>query len=570
MNKIGIIASILACVVLALVITSCSKDDPKPAAELEVSTEQLTFQKEGEMKFFHLKSNVDWAVSSDEPWCTVNPSSGEAGTVKIEVTVVANSGAAERTATITVQAGNLSGHVTVTQSGGITVSEDQFDIAADEDEITIEVQSPGAYEVDIEGDWITPAEGSTTTSQKFDIAVNASLGDRTGTITFSSGEASTTVTITQAGQPLTIPADNTGMASNAVTLASKMTVGWNLGNTLEATSVTNGVYTASETMWGNPKTTKTLIDGIKAAGFNAVRLPCAWSGYIDNVETHHIKDSWLARVKEVIDYCVDNDMYVIINIHWDGGWLENNPVYSKQDAINEKQQALWEQIAVYFRNYDEHLLFAGTNEVHYDYGTPTTEHIAVQESFNQTFVDAVRSTGGRNATRNLVVQAYNTNISFSKTYMTMPEDAAGVTDRLMAEVHFYDPYEFTLQDPSTKYLWGADFAGSPNTTTWGQEAWVDEEFAIMKTEFVDNGIPVILGEYGAMLRSSLPEPALSNHIQSRNHYFNYVNKAAKLNGMITFYWDSGYTGDGGSGLFNRSTGAIVYEAAVNAIISAYD
>jgi len=555
---------------LTIASISCSKDDAAPEPELIVSTEDIAFDKEGGSKFFHVKSNIAWKVSSSQPWCTVNPSTGKKGTIKIDVTVTANEVTTAKTAVITVVAGKVSREITVTQDAGIilTVSEDEFDIDTEADEITIQVQSSGTYEVEIDGDWIT-ASGGTSTNPEFQIESNRALMDRAGTITFSIGDITRVVTITQSGQPLSIPADNSGVSSNAVTLAQKMKVGWNLGNTLEATSVNNGVYSASETLWGNPKATRTLIDGVKAAGFNAIRLPCAWSGYIDDLETHHIKDSWLARVKEVIDYCVDNDMYVIINIHWDGGWLENNPVYAKQESINKKQKALWEQIAVYFRDYDEHLLFAGTNEVHFDYNTPTAEHVAVQQSFNQTFVDAVRSTGGKNATRNLVVQAYNTNISFAKNYMTMPDDD-GNTDRLMAEVHFYDPYEFTLQEESTKYLWGADFAGSPNATNWGQEVWVDEAFGIMKTEFVDKGIPVILGEYGAMFRSSLTGTALENHIQSRNHYFNYVNKAAKENGLITFYWDSGYTGPGGSGLFNRSTGQQVYPDAIEAIVSEFD
>src|SRR5690606_14500704 len=150
----------------------------------------------------------------------------------------------------------------------------------------------------------------------------------------------------------------------------------------------------------------------------------------------------LERVKEVVDYCVDNNMYVVLNIHWDGGWLEENPTSSAQAAVNLKQKALWEQIAVYFRDYDEHLIFAGTNEVHADYGTPTNEHITVQLSYNQTFVNAVRSTGGRNAYRNLAVQSYNTNIQQAVNYLVMPQDVA--TKRLMAEVHYYDPFDFTL------------------------------------------------------------------------------------------------------------------------------
>jgi endoglucanase len=309
---------------------------------------------------------------------------------------------------------------------------------------------------------------------------------------------------------------------------------------------------------------------VKAAGFDAVRIPCAWSGYLENTDNYRIRDLWLNRVREVVDYCIANDMHVILNIHWDGGWLEEHPLYANQVEVNKKQKALWEQIAVYFRDYDEHLLFAGTNEVRANYGTPTLEHIEVQQSYNQTFVDAVRSTGGKNKWRNLVVQAYNTNITHAKNHMIMPTDADGVTDRLMAEVHFYDPYDFTLDNTgASKYLWGADFAGNPNCSTWGQEAWVESEFGIVKAKFIDHNIPVILGEYGATLRAALPEPALSNHLLARNHYLNYVNQVAKAKGIKTFYWDSGYTGNFGSGIFNRATGQPVHVDALNAIISPY-
>ena len=364
-------------------------------------------------------------------------------------------------------------------------------------------------------------------------------------------------------QTLAIPADKTGMDSDAAALAQKMKLGWNLGNSLEAV---NSSTSAGETLWGNPMTTKAMIAAVKNAGFNAIRIPCAWSGYMENQTTYKLRDSWLARVKEVVDYCLDNDMYAIINTHWDGGWLEENPTYAKQEEVTKKFKALWEQIAVAFRDYDERLLFAGTNEVRDGYGTPTAEHIAVQQSYNQTFVAAVRSTGGRNAWRNLVIQAYNTNIGHARDYLQMPADETA--NRLMAEVHYYDPWDFAGDDNSNKYLWGADYAGDANTSDWGQEDWVDEAFGIMKTNFVDKGIPVILGEYGAILRSSLSPEALERHVKARNHYLHNVTKAAISNGLTPFYWDNGHTGNNGFGLFNRSAATPVHQDAIDAIVSA--
>ena len=221
-----------------------------------------------------------------------------------------------------------------------------------------------------------------------------------------------------------------------------MIVGWNVGNSLEVPG--------DETLWGNPLVSKKLIDGVKAAGFNSIRIPCSWDSYVINRENYEVSEIWFQRVKEVVDYCVDNDMYAILNIHWDGGWLEEHPLYEYQEEVNREQYALWVQIATFFRDYDEHLLFAGTNEVREDYNTPSAENIEVQESYVQTFVDAVRATGGKNAYRNLVVQTYNTVIDHGINLNTMPTDV--VEDRLILEVHYYDPYEFTIKtDDDSKH-----------------------------------------------------------------------------------------------------------------------
>ncbi len=556
-------------IVLGLVGSSCANDEP-PSPELTLSTKVLSFSNSGEAKFFHIKANQGWEVTSSDTWLSLSPASGNAGTIKIDAIATTNPTTSGRTAIITAKVGALTKTISVAQgaSSTLTVDQNEFDVDTDGDEIAITVQSSGTYAVSIDVDWIEPLSGSGTSTPTFKVIANPSLFTREGIIKFTLNDLTQEVTIAQTGNALTIPADNSGMNDNAITLAPKMGIGWNLGNTLEATSTINenGVSTASETAWGNPKASQALIDAVKAAGFNTVRIPCAWNGYIEDHSTYKIKDAWLTRVKEVVDYCVANNMYAIINIHWDGGWLEEHPLYSHQVEVNKKQKALWEQIAVAFRNYDEHLLFAGTNEVHANYGTPTTENIVVQESYNQTFVDAVRSTGGKNTYRNLIVQGYNTNIEFTDTYMTMPTDPTN--DRLMAEVHYYDPYDFTLDITSNKYYWGAEFAGLGNTSTWGQEDRADSEFAKMKTKFVDNNIPVILGEYAATLRATLTGQTYLNHIASRNNYLHYVTKAALENGLVPVYWDNGGTGNNASGLFNRTTATPFHADAIEAIISA--
>nr|BAF57333.1 putative glycosyl hydrolase family5 [uncultured symbiotic protist of Hodotermopsis sjoestedti] len=353
------------------------------------------------------------------------------------------------------------------------------------------------------------------------------------------------------------------LPNDAPKLAAKLGFGWNLGNALESCSDSNS---ASETSWGNPATTQALIDAVKKAGFNTVRIPSAWSGYIENTTTYKIKDSWLKRVSEVVNYTIKNDMYAILNIHWDGGWLEENPTFDKQKEVNAKQKALWTQIATYFEGYDEHLLFAGTNEVRKDYGTPSDENIEVQNSYLQTFVDAVRATGGNNKIRNLVVQGYNTNIEHTVNYLRIPSDNA--THRLLVEIHFYDPYDFAGEGNSQNYLWGKSYANSGHVSSWGQESWVDEAFGMLKKNFVDKQYPVILGEYGAVHRTHLSGDDLVQHTAARKYYLNYVTQAALTNGVVPYYWDNGGTGDNGFGLIDRNNYSQAFPDDIKAITSA--
>lgn len=399
-------------------------------------------------------------------------------------------------------------------------------------------------------------------------SANASERERTAKITIVMDQRDTlVVSVTQEGFKVvypdyssSIPADASGVPSNAKTLAYKIKAGWNLGNSLEVPG--------NEVGWGNAKASQQLIDSVKKAGINAVRIPCAWDSYIEDATTCKIKASWIARVKEVVDYCVKNDMYAIINIHWDGGWLENNPTYEKQGSINAKQKALWQQIAVAFRDYDEHLLFAGTNEVHAS-GDPTAENFEVQLSFNQTFVDAVRSTGGKNAYRNLIIQSYNTNIDQAVSHLVMPKDAAA--NRLMAEIHYYDPWDFCGLEAdaswaTVKYFWGASFAKYGPISSWGQEDHVKAQMQKLKSTFVDKGIPVIMGEFGASRRSSLAGDKLTNHLASRAYYLQYVTQQAKNYGVIPFIWDNGATGNNGMGIFNRADGSTFDRQALEAFI----
>jgi len=339
----------------------------------------------------------------------------------------------------------------------------------------------------------------------------------------------------------------------AAEIAREMKVGWNIVNTLEALP--------GETSWGNPMVNPTLISAVRNAGFNTVRIPCAWDSHA-NKSTMKIDTNWLVRVGEVVDYCLSNGMVVILNCHWDNGWLENNVTEAMKDSVNKRQRAYWTQIANYFKEFDERLLFAGANEPNVE----NAAQMAVLLSYHQTFIDAVRSTGGNNSSRVLVIQGPSTDIDKTNSLMnTMPIDQ--ISGRLMVEVHYYTPWNFCGLESDASwgnmfYFWGNGYHSTTNTarnSTWGEESAVETYFQKMKTKFVDKGVPMVLGEYGAIKRTSLAGNDLTLHIASREYFFRYITNAAVRYGMIPYCWDNG--------IFKRTNGDILDQGVWNAIIN---
>jgi endoglucanase len=300
------------------------------------------------------------------------------------------------------------------------------------------------------------------------------------------------------------------------------------------------------------------MNGIAAAGFKSVRIPVSWGQYADS--NNVIAPFWLARVRQVVDEARRAGLYVILNEHWDGGWLQ--PTYNARTVASPKLAALWMQIATYFRYYDQHLIFAGTNEITVDWSAPTAENCSVQNGFNQMFVSAVRKTGGNNATRYLAVQTYATNIDYAVSCnLQMPTDTA--FRRLMVEVHYYDPYDFTLNTNSSIWQWGVLATNPANTETWANESYVDNQFQKMKSYFIDRGIPVILGEYAASLRTEYDTSQ-----KYRNYWDQYITMSARRHGLVPVYWDNGSLTNHQSGLFARSTGAKGYPITIDLIVNA--
>jgi endoglucanase len=266
---------------------------------------------------------------------------------------------------------------------------------------------------------------------------------------------------------------------------------------------------------------------------------------------------------------VNNGLYVLVNIHWDGGWLESNIHEDSKDRTNAKQKAYWEQIATKLRDFDEHVMFASANEPRSD----TAAQATILGSYHQTFVNAVRSTGGRNAYRVLVVQGLATDINLTMNFWEgMPADT--VPGRQMMEVHYYPGYFSNKGEDDANGLmhcyWGDGYHSLTDTTRnannfWRleEEAFTDAQFAKMKTKFVDQGIPVLLGEYAAMLRWPQTCADYDLHLASREHFWKYVTKSAVANGLLPFGWETG----GLEGyLIDRATPAVHDKQVVDAMI----
>lgn len=537
------------------VTTACSSSDDDPVTpEITIANPNMSFAKAGGTGTLSIQSNVTLEVTSnDESWCQVAPATSTSATVyKFTVTVDTNTNTEDRSTTLTVKAGGITETVNVTQSAadGLIVAQTTFnDVPGVGADIQVKLTTNGDVTVTSNDTWITEVATKAMEEQTltFNVAANYNAA-RSGTITFTLGELTETVTINQ----LAIDFSSIGMESDALVLASKIYAGWNIGNTLEAIG--------GETAWGNPKVTDLYVKKIKALGFNAIRIPCAWDQYIEDAATYKLQDSWLDRVNEVVGYCVANNMYAIVNIHWDGGWLENNCTPDKQEENNKKQKALWTQIADKLNQYDEHLLFAGCNEPNAD----TAEKMAVLATYEQTFVDAVRATGGNNAVRNLIIQGPNTDIDVTNNlFGNMPTDV--VSNRLMMEIHYYNPWTFCgmEQDESwgkMAYFWG-DYmvTGSDRNATSGDVTEMKSLFAKMKTKFVDKGIPVILGEYGAITHHTGLGVNQEAHDKSRSLYDETVTREAKNHGLVPFYWDTGL-------VVNRNTGDIKDSYAMDGIL----
>ena len=331
--------------------------------------------------------------------------------------------------------------------------------------------------------------------------------------------------------------DSEGMTQSAQEWTRDVVMGWNLGNSLECPQ--------NETEWGNPKTTQAMIKAVHEAGFNAIRIPVRWINHVNNTTEMAVDAEWLARVKEVVDWALAEDMYVMINTHHEE-WLDRNPFYSKQEENNRKLRALWTSIATYFRDYSQRLIFAGTNETTVNWAAPTTEQQAVQNSYNQTFVDAVRATGGKNYYRNLVVQTFACSPYHGLSGFTVPDDP--VEERLSVEFHYYDPYEYC--GSCTYYYWGDAYKDKGQTPSSNEQTMANLFDRIANT-WTTKGLGVVIGEYG--VANHYTEDDKQTQMENMQYYLKCLVSEAREHGFAAFAWDNNAFNNGPEnfGIFKR-------------------
>ncbi|MDR3021057.1 MAG: glycoside hydrolase family 5 protein [Treponema sp.] len=358
-----------------------------------------------------------------------------------------------------------------------------------------------------------------------------------------------------------------------MTNGRKITLGWNLGDTLDAYE--DGV--SGETLWDNPKANQALFDGVKNAGFDIVRIPVTWMGHFGASPDFKIEEKFLQRLNEVTGMAREAGLQVIINMHHDGftasisedgnnsGWLSITKARKSQKEYNEVTlifSQLWKQIAEYFENHGDWLMFESMNEIHdgnwgYDEDGELniTDELKLQfeivNKWNQVFSDTVRAAGSNNASRYLIIPGYCTVPEHTLApYFALPKDS--VPGRQIVTFHYYDPYEFAIE--GSRAEWGSK----------EDREKVDEDFAPFKEKYIDKGIPVIIGESGAVRQLYLQRGSQCSSDkakeekarQCRLDYISYVYGKAKEYGLVPIYWDTGdFSGEGEKfGLFDRMTG----------------
>ena len=528
----------LLCVafVTTTAFAACGDDDDDQGgeatvSELKLTQTSLTFTSTGGEQTFSVQAPEQVQVSADQSWCTATAGTMSANlkVTPVTVSVQPNTTTADRTATITVSAAGQRATVSVTQAAGdwLEVPEQQFSVSAGDETVTVGYRASASVDVQSGASWIRP------------LSNNSARTEENG--------------------------------KTVVTGSAVFDVDANTGAERQGTAT--GL--AAETSWQPTKTTQQVIDYVRSLGFRSVRIPCSWNCHMTNGQ---IDPQWTARVREVVDYCINDGLYVVLNDHWDNGWIETNGFTDLSESnVSAKVDALknmWTQIATAFSAYDEHLLFAGLNEPNCDSQAKTD----VLLRYEQAFIDAVRATGGNNASRILVVQGPSTDIEKTDSYYSVTRLSDTAADKLMVEVHYYTPWNLCGMERDESwgkmfFYWGSGnhLSGSAYNASWGEEASLKSLFQRMKKKFVDKGVPVYIGEYGCQWRdvSALSGESQARHDASVEAFHREVCQQAVSMGMVPVVWDINYTNQSGTKgvmtVVSRAYNSVFCQPAMNGI-----
>lgn len=343
---------------------------------------------------------------------------------------------------------------------------------------------------------------------------------------------------------------------SSTAIVDEMGLGWNLGNTLDSYSdwVNSSDPKEHEKSWGNPVTTKEMIDKVKEGGFKTIRIPVTWTKHIGDAPEYTIDGAWMDRVQEVVDYAIENNMYVILNTHHDSDWII--PSYEKEAEITDKIEKVWSQIADRFKDYDDHLILETFNEIRekgspYEWNGGTEEGRDVLNHYNAAAVKAIRESGGNNDERAIIVQTYAASGSSNAIDGFVLPDSKN----LIVSLHSYSPYNFAM---NAYDQWQTD--------KWGSEADKENlknELQYYYDSFVAKGVPLVMGEMGSTNK---------NNTDDRKELAKYYIQYAKERHIPCIWWDNGLHGEGGEnfGLFDRNNLNWYFPEIHNALVNSYN
>ncbi len=441
----------------------------------------------------------------------------------------------------------------------LTPSATALSVEAEGKAYDLTISAPARPKVEIPADgkaWISLKDGvfkDYKITVTLTIAANTTYDPRTSEITVSAtGVPSLKLTVNQEGKEVVV--DPTLPDNTAVAMAKKIGFGWNMGNQMEAHNDGN----PSETAWTGVLCTQAALDAVAEAGLKSVRIPVTWINLIGPAPDYTLDETRLSRLKEIVGFAHNAGLFTIINIHHDGAdskyWLSVRQG-ADNDAILDKIGKVWTQLANAFADCDDWLVFESFNEIHDGGWGWSDEYLTaagkkrqndILNGWNQKFVDVVRATGGKNATRWLGVPGYCASPEFTlDDGFKVPTDKAG---KIMVAVHDYTPYKFAQTAEVNQ--WGHNRTVELKDPTYGED-YMKELFNRLYTRWVANNIPVYLGEFGCANRTD------EKGFAAQLYYLEYMSKCASVFGMGGLIWDNGAKGAGNDvyGIFNHGTGA---------------